>query len=312
MEKNIAVLIPCYNEGLSIGAVVSNFFKVFPTCRVCVFNNNSTDNTIEEAIAAGAEIYNVKLQGKGNVVRRMFADIEADIYLIVDGDGTYPAVSAHILLNKFLSEKADLAIGRRVSSHASAYRFGHVFGNKLLSGVVKFIFGEGVDDLLSGYRFMSRRFVKSFPCESIGFEIETELSVHALEMRMNIVEVDIPYLPRHLGSVSKLNTYKDGIKIFFAILKLFRELRPFIYFGSLGLLSSFLSVSFGSIVIVEFMNTGFITKIPTAILSASLGICSLVFFATGIILNSVSNGRKELKRYIFLGIPHHTNVFTKY
>lgn len=299
-EPRIAVLVPCYNEGVSIGAVVRDFRAALPQARIFIYDNNSTDDTVAVARAAGAIVRREPLQGKGNVVRRMFGDIEADIYVLVDGDDTYDAASAPRLVAELLDDRLDMVVGARVAEAKAAYRPGHRLGNVVLTRLVGLIFGNRFRDMLSGYRVFSRRFVKSFPALSHGFEIETELNVHALELRMNIREIDTPYRERPEGSFSKLSTFRDGWRILRMIVNLMKEERPREFFG-LGFLLLFLtSLGFGVPVIAEFMETGLVRRFPTALLATGLMLLAFLSLTSGMILDTVTTARREVKRLAYL------------
>ena len=302
---DIAVLIPCHNEEATVGRVVEQFREVLPLARVYVYDNNSTDRTIEYAIKAGAVVYSEPLQGKGNVVRRMFADVEADIYILVDGDATYHAPGAPDMVKRLVNDNLDMVTGRREEAAEAAYRPGHQLGNYLLTGMVRLIFGTRVSDMLSGYRVMSRRFVKSFPAHSRGFEIETELTVHALEMRMAMAEVPGPYAARPEGSESKLNTYRDGIRILSTIVNLVRDERPLLFFGLASLLAMIFSFGLGIPVILDYLETGLVPRFPTAILSTGMALVGLILFTAGLILDSVVRGRREIKRFHYLALSRY-------
>ena len=299
-DKRIAVLIPCYNEAASIASVIEGFAKALPSATIHVYDNNSTDATVAIARASGARVGIERRQGKGNVVNRMFADIEADVYVLVDGDATYEAAAAPQLVEKLVSENLDMVTGIRASSDAKAYRPGHVFGNWMLTGLVTLIFGKQTQDMLSGYRVFSRRFVKSFPALSRGFEIETELTIHALELRLPIADVETIYGARPEGSASKLNTLRDGMRILRLIASLIKEERPFQFFGSLALLFAVMSLGLGYPVVSEFMQTGLVPRLPTALLASVFGILSILSAFSGLILDSVALGRREAKRLSYL------------
>jgi glycosyltransferase involved in cell wall biosynthesis len=299
-DLRIAVLVPCYNEALSIAAVVRDFRAALPQARVYVYDNNSTDETVAVAREAGATVRRETLQGKGNVVRRMFGDVEADVYVLVDGDDTYDASSAPAMVDALLDGGLDMVVGARVAHAREAYRRGHRFGNKMLTGLVGAIFGNRFRDMLSGYRIFSRRFVKSFPALSAGFEIETELNVHALELRMNILEIDTPYKERPEGSVSKLSTFRDGWRILRTITHLIKEERPQDFFGIGFVLLFALSILLGTPVIVEFMETGLVPRFPTAILATGLMLLAFLSLVTGVILDTVTTSRREVKRLAYL------------
>lgn len=300
----LAVLLPCYNEEGAITKVVQDFQRILPTANIYVYDNNSTDRTIEEALAAGAIVRNEKRQGKGHVVRRMFADIDADVYIMADGDGTYDAEAAPELVRKLVDERLDMVVGARVPEDGhETYRPGHKFGNRMLTGLVARIFGRGFEDMLSGYRVFSRRFVKSFPALSQKFEIETELTIHALSMTLPCEELPTRYFERAEGTVSKLSTYKDGFLILRFIMLFFKEYQPFQFFSVGAVFLMFLSLGLAIPVIVEFYQTGLVPRLPTAVLSASIMLSAIIAFVCGIILDSVSRGRQELKRMAYLSIP---------
>lgn len=302
MSENIAVLIPCYNEEVTIRSVVEAFKKELPNAIIYVYDNNSTDKTRDKAAEAGAVVRHETIQGKGNVVRRMFADIEADIYVMVDGDHTYHAPSATKLIHKLKSESLDMVVGCRKAVEKSSYRSGHRFGNKLFTTFVAVLFGRTFSDILSGYRVFSRRFVKSFPCMSGGFEIETELTIYSLDMSLPVGEVETPYTSRPDGSESKLSTYKDGLRVLQMIFLLAKEIRPFLFFSCFFFLFFMLALITGIPVILEFFETGLVARFPTAILSTGMMILSFLSLLSGIILDSLSRGRKELKKLTYLSI----------
>jgi glycosyltransferase involved in cell wall biosynthesis len=300
-QHSIAVLIPCYNEALTITSVIQDFKKFLPNAEIYVYDNNSTDDTATRATAAGAKVRFESLQGKGNVVRRMFADIEADIYVLVDGDATYDAASAPKLINALIENSLDMVNAAR--DHAGdkeAYRLGHTFGNKLLTGIVRTIFGKRFNDMLSGYRIFSRRFVKSFPISSAGFEIETEFTVHTLELGIPAIEITTPYYARPEGSISKLATYKDGFKILFMIFALVKRERPFIFFSILAALFAIIALIFAAPIFSTYLQTGLVPRLPTAVLSASLIILAFLSLSCGLILDTVTHGRREVKRIQYL------------
>jgi len=302
-RARVAVLIPCHNEAVAITAVVADFREALPSATIYVYDNNSTDGTVEAARAAGAIVRREKLQGKGHVVRRMFADIEADIYLLVDGDDTYDAAASPEMLNLIQQDGLDMVIGTRVTEIEAAYRPGHRFGNLVLTGMVRVIFGNRITDMLSGYRAFSRRFVKSFPALATGFETETEFTVHALELCMAIGEVRTAYRDRKAGSISKLRTYSDGLRILRTILVLVKEERPLQFFTVSGLLLLLLGIGLGTPVILTFLATGLVPRLPTAVLSTGLVLLSFLSVAAGLILDSVARGRKEFKRLAYLALP---------
>lgn len=300
LGDRIAVLVPCRNEEAAIAGVVHDFRHYLPAAAIYVYDNASTDETAQVARDAGARVYSEPLVGKGNVVRRMFADIEADIYLIVDGDGTYDASSAPRLIRHLITQRLDMVNCARVSHETGAYRPGHRLGNRMLTGLVARVFGNRLSDMLSGYRVMSRRFVKSFPALSAGFEIETELTVHALELRAPIGELSAPYISRLRGSSSKLHTIGDGLRILRLIVHLVKEERPLQFFtvGFVVLAAS--SVALGIPVVVQFLATGLVGRLPTAVLATGLMILAFLSLVCGLILDTVTRGRRELKRLLYL------------
>jgi len=302
-RPTVAVLVPCLNEAAAIGKVVADFTASLPEARIFVYDNGSTDNTVALADAAGAVVRREPLRGKGNVVRRMFADIDADVFVLVDGDDTYDAGVAPELVARLLHESLDMVNAARRSDAPGAYRAGHRAGNWLLSTLVATLFGRRVTDLLSGYRVFSRRFVKSFPALATGFEIETELSVHALQMRMPVAEVPTAYRERPQGSASKLNTYKDGLRILGTIVHLVRDERPLAFFSSVSAVLAVVSLLLGVPVIIEYMHTGLVPRLPTALLAASIAILAFLGLACGLILDAVSRGRLEAKRLAYLSVP---------
>jgi glycosyltransferase involved in cell wall biosynthesis len=296
----IAVLVPCFNEAAAIDKVVRDFRAALPGATVYVYDNNSTDNTAEVARAGGAEVRRETRRGKGNVVRRMFQDVEADVYVMVDGDDTYEAAAAPKLVERLVTENLDMLVGKRVETHQAAYRMGHRFGNRVLTGLVRWLFGSQIDDMLSGYRVFSRRFVKSFPSFSREFEIETELTVHAMQMNMPIAEVPTNYKERPPGSVSKLRTFRDGWRILTTIINLMRNERPLFFFTLIGLAFIITGVVLATPVFLEYLDTGEVRRFPTAFLSFSLGIIAVVCFATGLILDLVAHVRREAKKLAYL------------
>jgi glycosyltransferase involved in cell wall biosynthesis len=293
-------VVPCFNEEAAIEKVVRDFRAALPTATVYVYDNNSTDNTAEVARASGAEVRRETRRGKGNVVRRMFQDIEADVYVMVDGDDTYDASVAPELVDKLIDENLDMLVGRRVETHQAAYRIGHRLGNRVLTGLVGWLFGSQIDDMLSGYRVFSRRFVKSFPSFSREFEIETELTVHAMQMNMPIAEVPTNYKERPPGSVSKLRTFRDGWRILTTIINLMRNERPLLFFTLIGVVFIILGIVLATPVFLEYLDTGQVRRFPTAFLSFSLGIIAVVCFATGLILDLVAHVRREAKKLAYL------------
>jgi glycosyltransferase involved in cell wall biosynthesis len=299
----IAVLVPCYNEGTAIAKVVQDFRAHMPAAAIYVYDNNSTDDTFARAVEAGAIVRTEKRQGKGNVVRRMFADIEADIYILVDGDDTYDASIAPALARKLADENLDIVSGKRIATGEAAYRPGHVMGNLMLTGLTSMIFGVKLSDMLTGYRVMSRRFVKSFPFSAEGFGIETELSVHAARLMMPSAEVETRYKERAEGTVSKLNTYRDGFRILYTIATLMREERPFTFFTVIAVLFGIASLALGAPVVLEYFRTGLVPRLPTAVLAASLMMLASLAMMSGLILDTVTRGRWEQKRIAYLSIP---------
>jgi len=301
--NRVAVILPCYNEAPAVASVVAAFRSALPDAAVYVFDNASTDRTAEVARAAGATVMGVAQRGKGNVVRRMFADVEADIYVMADGDGTYDAGAAPVMIARLLGDGLDMVVGCRTASGDAAYRAGHRFGNKALTGTVARIFGDGFTDMLSGYRVMSRRYVKSFPALSKGFEIETELTIHALELRAPHGEVDTAYGVRTEGTQSKLTTWGDGFRILGTILRLHMLERPMAFYLTLALAGFFVSLGLGVPVIIEYLQTGLVPRFPTAIAAVGFMMAALLCAAVAIILDSAVTGRREAKRLVYLGIP---------
>ena len=303
---SIAVLIPCRDEAITIPHVVADFSAALPGASIYVYDNNSTDGTAELAAAAGAIVRHESRQGKGNVVRRMFADIEADAYVLVDGDGTYEAAAAPAMVQMLLLQQLDMVIGVRVDTSEMSYRRGHRMGNRVLTGVVRRVFGDRISDMLSGYRVFSRRFVKSFPALATGFETETEFTVHALELGMPLGELRTRYQERPEGSSSKLHTYRDGMRILRTILNLVRDERPLMFFASCGSLAVLAGLLLGLPVVGEFMRTGLVPRLPTAVLAVAFVILGFLSLTCGLILDSVARGRKEAKRIAYLSIPART------
>lgn len=299
----IAVLVPCYNEAAAIAKVVGDFRAALPGAAIFVYDNNSSDNTAEVARNAGAIVRREPQRGKGNVVRRMFADVEADVYVLVDGDDTYDASYAHMLIDRLLKDSLDMVNAARESQSDAAYRRGHRFGNAFLTGCVAYLFGNRLSDMLSGYRVFSRRFVKSFPGLSSGFEIETELTVHALELRLPIAEVMTPYGERPPGSTSKLNTYRDGARILRTIFNLIKQERPFEFFGAIFLLLALTSVAIEIPVVTTYLKTGLVPRLPTALLGTGMMLLAFLSLVCGLILETVTRGRSELKRLHYLSLP---------
>jgi glycosyltransferase involved in cell wall biosynthesis len=296
----VAVLVPCYNEEAAIGQVASDFRAALPDASIYVYDNNSSDRTVELAKAAGAIVRRETRQGKGRVVRRMFTDIDADIYVMVDGDATYDAPSAKAMIAKLVEERLDMVVAVRVDREEAAYRPGHRFGNRLLTGSVGMVFGQTFTDMLSGYRVFSRRFVKSFPVLSGGFEIETELTIHALELELPVGEVRTPYYSRPEGSTSKLNTWRDGFRILSTILRLYRSERPLPFFSGIGASLAIVSIGFAIPIVITYMREGIVPRIPTAVLSTGLMLLAFLMIASGLILDTVTRGRRELKLLSYL------------
>lgn len=301
--ERTAVLVPCYNEERTVADVVRGFRASLPGATIYVYDNNSKDRTIEIARAAGAVVRTETRQGKGEVMRRMFADIEAETYVLVDGDATYDAPSAPELIRTLSEGPFDMVTGARREVHQAAYRPGHRFGNRMLTGMVASLFGHESRDMLSGYRVFSRRFVKSFPALSRGFEIETELTIHALSLRLPIMDVDTPYGNRPEGSVSKLATYKDGLRILRTIVVLLKEEKPLQFFSSMAVVMLVVATGLFVPVFQQYTQTGLVPRFPTLIVSVSLGLAALLSFACGMILDSVARGRRENKRLAYLSLP---------
>jgi glycosyltransferase involved in cell wall biosynthesis len=300
--SSVAVMIPCFNEEASIAQTVRDFRSALPSAAIYVYDNNSVDRSVEEARRAGAVVRREPLQGKGNVVRRMFADVETDVYVLVDGDGTYHAASAPAMVRILLENQLDMVNGRRVAEVEAAYRPGHRFGNVLLNSMVTTIFGKGFSDMLSGYKVLSRRFVKSFPALSREFELETELTVHALELRMPTAEVETPYKDRPGGGVSKLRTYRDAWRILMTIIILVKEERPLQLFGTIFGLLALLSLTISVPLFTVYLKTGLVPRLPTAVLATGLMLLGFLNFFAGLILDTVTLGRWEAKRMRYLSI----------
>jgi glycosyltransferase involved in cell wall biosynthesis len=299
---DVAVLVPCYNEQHAIAKVVADFRAALPAATVYVYDNNSTDGTVAAAQAAGGVVRRETHQGKGYVVRRMFNDIEADVYVLVDGDATYDAPSAPAMIEKLLADRLDMVVATRADREEAAYRRGHRAGNRLLTGFVTHTFGRAFTDILSGYRVFSRRFVKSFPILSGGFEIETELTVHALELGLPVGEMTTPYYSRPAGSESKLSTWQDGFRILRTVLKLYRAERPLALFGSLGIAFAIMSIGLAIPIVTTYLEQGTVPRLPTAVLSTGLMLLGFLFIACGLILDTVTRGRRELKLMAYLAL----------
>ncbi len=299
----IAVLLPCYNEEAAIGQTIAGFRAALPQAAIYVFDNNSRDRTVEVARAAGAIVRTERMQGKGNVVRRMFADVDADIYVMADGDATYDAASAPAMVARLLGEGLDMVVGARVHEAAEAYRRGHVLGNRMMTGILARLFGRSFTDIFSGYRVFSRRFAKSFPVLSAGFEIETEMSVHALELKMPVGEIETPYFARLEGSESKLSTWRDGLRILRTIVTLYRIERPMLFFGLLAAALALLAIGLAAPLVLTYVETGLVPRFPTAILATGLMLLAFLNLFTGLILDTVVRGRREMRRLAYLAVP---------
>ena len=296
----IAVLVPCFNEEAAVATVVSDFRKALPAAEIFVYDNNSRDRTVEVARAAGAIVRSERRQGKGHVVRRMFADVDADVYVLVDGDATYDAPSAPSMIDKLINDHLDMVVGFRVDQSVAAYRPGHRTGNWMLTSFLSAVFGQAFKDILSGYRVFSRRFVKSFPVLSDGFEIETELSVHALELALPVAEIETPYYARPEGSFSKLNTWRDGFRILGTILKLYRSEKPLRFFTVVGVFLMLVSIGLAVPVIITYLEEGLVPRLPTAVLSMGLMIVAVLSITSGLVLDTVTRGRREMKLLAYL------------
>jgi glycosyltransferase involved in cell wall biosynthesis len=302
-QLRIAILLPCFNEEAAIGQTVAAFRAALPGASVYVYDNNSADRTRAVAAEAGAIVRDERMQGKGHVVRRMFADVEADVYVMADGDMTYDASAAPELVRRLVEERLDMVVGARKSEVEEAYRRGHRLGNRLFTGLLAGLFGRSFTDIFSGYRVFSRRFVKSFPALSRGFETETEISVHALELAMPVAEVVTAYGARPEGSVSKLSTYRDGWRIARTILHLFRIERPVLFYGGFAAFLVALGLVLAVPLIVTYAETGLVPRFPTAILITGLMIVAALSFAVGLILDTVVRGRREVRRLAYLSFP---------
>ena len=296
----IAVLVPCFNEEAAVATVVADFRKALPSAIIYVYDNNSSDRTVAVAREAGAEVRGERRQGKGHVVRRMFADVDADVYVLVDGDATYDAPSAPRMIERLVNDHLDMVVGLRIDQVQAAYRPGHRTGNRMLTGFLSSVFGQAFKDILSGYRVFSRRFVKSFPVLSDGFEIETELTVHALELAMPVAEIETPYYARPEGSVSKLNTWRDGFRILGTILKLYRSEKPLRFFTVIGLFLALVSIGLAIPVIITYLEQGLVPRLPTAVLSTGLMIVAVLSISSGLVLDTVTRGRREMKLLAYL------------
>ena len=303
LEPSVAVLIPCFNESATIGDVVRSWRGALPVARIYVFDNNSTDGSARLAAEAGAVVRAEVRQGKGNVVRRMFADVDADLYVLVDGDGTYDASAAPGLISRLVEGEFDMVTAARKPVDPDSYRPGHRFGNRALTAIVAQVFGKQITDLLSGYRALSRRFVKSFPALSSGFEIETELSVHALELGIPFCEVETRYFARPGGSRSKLSALRDGWRILLTIVKLVKGERPLAFFGTIALLAAIPALLIGVQLWLTFVETGLVPRFPSAILATGLMLTAFLSLVCGLVLDTVTRGRQEMKRLAYLSWP---------
>jgi glycosyltransferase involved in cell wall biosynthesis len=301
-QPRIAVLLPCFNEEAAIGATVAGFRAALPGAAIYVYDNNSTDRTREIARQAGAIVRTERQQGKGHVVRRMFADIDADVYVMADGDLTYDPAAAPAMVAMLLDDQLDMVVGTRRHEEKDAYRGGHVLGNKIFTGLLSGLFGRSFSDIFSGYRAFSRRFVKSFPVLSSGFEIETEMSVHALELRMPVGELETAYGARPEGSHSKLSTYGDGARILRTIATLYRIERPVLFYGGIGALLLLLAILLAMPLVLTYAHTGLVPRVPTAILVTGITIIAVLCFFTGLILDTVTRGRSEVRRLAYLAL----------
>jgi glycosyltransferase involved in cell wall biosynthesis len=302
-QPRVAVLLPCYNEEAAIAATIAGFRAALPDAVIYVYDNNSRDRTRDIAAAAGAVVRSERQQGKGHVVRRMFADIEADVYVMADGDLTYDPKAAPAMVDQLLGEQLDMVVGTRRHEEKQAYRGGHLLGNRLFTGLLSGLFGRSFSDIFSGYRAFSRRFVKSFPVLSSGFEIETEMSIHALELRMPVGEIETVYLARPEGSASKLSTYGDGWRILKTIVTLYRIERPVLFFGTIGALLVITALILAVPLITTYLDTGLVPRFPTAILATGLIIIAVLCFFAGLILDTVTRGRREVRRLAYLSQP---------
>ncbi len=298
----VAVLVPCYNEERAIAKVVADFRSALPGAAVYVYDNTSTDGTVEAARGAGAVVRRETYQGKGHVVRRMFNDVEADVYVLVDGDATYDAPSAPAMITSLIEQRLDMVVATRIDHETAAYRRGHRTGNRLLTGFVAMLFGRAFTDILSGYRVFSRRFVKSFPILSGGFEIETELTVHALELELPVGEVATPYYSRPIGSASKLSTFGDGFRILWTVLRIYRAERPLSLLGAFWTALASISIGLAIPIVITYVQEGIVPRFPTAILSTGLMLLGFLSIACGLILDTVTRGRREIKLLAYLAL----------
>jgi glycosyltransferase involved in cell wall biosynthesis len=302
-SPRIAVLLPCYNEEAAIAKVIAGFRKALPGAAIYVYDNNSRDKTVEKARKAGAIVRTERMQGKGHVVRRMFADVDADVYIMADGDLTYDPKAAPAMVEQLLAEELDMIVGTRLHEAKDAYRGGHVLGNRLFTGLLSRLFGRSFSDIFSGYRAFSRRFVKSFPVLSEGFEIETEMSVHALELRMPVGEIETAYGARLEGSESKLSTFRDGWRILKTIGTLYRVERPVLFYGSIGALLVVVAIILAIPLVITYLDTGLVPRFPTAILVTGMVVIAVLCVFAGLILDTVTRGRREMRRLAYLALP---------
>jgi len=302
-QPRIAVLLPCYNEEAAIAATIAGFKQALPTAIIYVYDNNSSDRTREIAAEAGAVVRSERQQGKGHVVRRMFADVDADVYVIADGDLTYDSKAAPEMVDLLIMEQLDMVVGTRRHEEKEAFRGGHVIGNRLFTGLLAGLFGRSFTDIFTGYRVFSRRFVKSFPVLSSGFEIETEISVHALELRMPVGEVETAYAARPEGSHSKLSTFSDGWRILKTIVTLYRIERPVLFYGSIGALLLLAAILLSIPLVITYVHTGLVPRVPTAILVTGMVVVAVLCFFAGLILDTVTRGRREIRRLAYLALP---------
>jgi glycosyltransferase involved in cell wall biosynthesis len=303
LNTGVAVIVPCYNEAAAVRKVVTELRDSLPSAHIYVYDNNSTDDTAAIAADAGATVRQVARKGKGNVVRRAFADVEADVYLLIDGDDTYDATRAADLVNVLLAGPYDQVVGVRRHSNEAAYRPGHTFGNRMLTAAVGMLFGRDITDMLSGYRAFSRRYVKSFPALAQEFEVETELTIHSLHLRVPVAEVEVGYKERPAGGESKLRTYRDGLRILRWILQLARLERPVLFHGALAALLGVVALVLGAPVVLEFLRTGLVPRFPTAILASSIGLVAILMLVLGYLLDAVGRGRQEAARLSYLKHP---------
>lgn len=299
----VVVLIPCFNEAVALPTVIADFKEEFPGATIYVYDNNSSDGSADVARQCGAQVRQEFQQGKGYVVRRMFADVDANIYLLVDGDDTYSAKSGLTMVKMLLDQQLDMVVAKRISGDTNSYPFGHQLGNRAFTGIVGWVFGRRISDMLSGYRVLSRRFVKSFPALSTGFEIETELTVHALSLGIPFGEISSEYTGRPVESVSKLHTVKDGIRILLMILRLTKAEKPLLFFSVVFVLLAGAALVLGVPVILEWLETGLVTRMPTALLSASLMVIGFLGITNGIVLSSLARIQREIKRMHYVNLP---------